>query len=140
MIMAAPASQRRKLLLKSVREQAIRVLGMTTAYTFDLRQPLNELGLDSLMAVELCNMLSITLGQALPTTLLFNYPTLEALVDYLATEVLSLEDMAQLLTKAREDGPVPGELTETGVEFAADDIDALLNEELNAIDELMEGM
>jgi hypothetical protein len=36
------------------------------------------------MAVELSNMLARSGGQSLPATLLFNYPTLDALADFLA--------------------------------------------------------
>ena len=39
--------------------------------------------MDSLMAVELRNLLARSLGTALPATLLFDRPTLLALTDYL---------------------------------------------------------
>src|SRR4029079_1569202 len=51
------------------------------------RQPLQELGLDSLMAVELRNALSEVLGQTLPATLMFDYPTVEVLSGYLSRHV-----------------------------------------------------
>ena len=45
------------------------------------------------MAVELRSLLSTELGLArgLPATLVFDYPTIAALADYLAEEVLSAE-------------------------------------------------
>ncbi|NEP08644.1 MAG: acyl carrier protein, partial [Okeania sp. SIO4D6] len=45
---------------------------------------------DSLMAVELKNRLELTLQTSLSSTLLFDYPTLEALVEHLA-DVIPLE-------------------------------------------------
>lgn len=50
----------------------------------DVRAPLTELGLDSLMAVELKTRLERGLGIPLTPTLVFRYPTVEALVPGLA--------------------------------------------------------
>ena len=54
-----------------------RVIGASAADAIDPRQPLNEIGLDSLMAVDLRNRLGTGLGLArsLPATLVFDYPT-----------------------------------------------------------------
>jgi hypothetical protein len=43
------------------------------------------------MAVELRNALGLATGQSLPATLLFEYPTLEALTDYLGKQILQLQ-------------------------------------------------
>src|SRR5690606_3025209 len=81
---AAPASKRRSLLLSHVRDQANKVLGLPATNTIDYQQPLQELGLDSLMAVELRNLLGagLDLERPLPATLVFDYPTIESLADY----------------------------------------------------------
>ena len=57
--------------------------------TADIHEPLRQLGLDSLMAVELRNLLGKSVGQSLPATLTFDHPTVEALVDHLATTALA---------------------------------------------------
>ncbi|WP_231983771.1 beta-ketoacyl reductase, partial [Mycobacterium sp. E2733] len=44
-----------------------------------------ELGMDSLMSVILQRALNQTLGEELPATVVFDYPTVEALADYLTT-------------------------------------------------------
>ena len=74
---------RRALLRGAVREHAGRVLGLAQARPVDPRQPLSELGLDSLMAVELRNSLGVALDRPLPATLLFDYPTIEGLAGFL---------------------------------------------------------
>jgi NADPH:quinone reductase-like Zn-dependent oxidoreductase len=79
----APAARRPALLLALVREQAVKVLGLEPSRAIDPRLPLHGLGLDSLMAVELRNALGRALGRGLPATLLFDYPSLDALAGYL---------------------------------------------------------
>ncbi len=50
----------------------------------NVRQGLFEMGMDSLMALELKNGLQTTLGYPLPATVAFDYPNIEALAAYLA--------------------------------------------------------
>ncbi|MCC6456107.1 MAG: type I polyketide synthase [Caldilineaceae bacterium] len=87
----APLARRQSLLLGFVREQSLKVLGLEPTFALDRRQPLQELGLDSLMAVDLRNRLGtgLALKQKLPSTLVFDYPTVEALTSYLSAKVLA---------------------------------------------------
>ena len=85
----APPRQRAGLIADHVRACAARILGASPE-SLDERQPLSERGLDSLMAVELRGRLGqgLALDRPLPATLLFDYPTLEALTGLLASELL----------------------------------------------------
>jgi hypothetical protein len=84
---AAPA-RRRSLLYSYVEKQAAKVLGLPPGHLVEADRPLHEMGLDSLMAVELRNSLSASLERHLPATVLFDYPTLNLLTAYLGREVL----------------------------------------------------
>ena len=64
-------------------ERILHVLGLDSATPIGAQRPLKEVGLDSLMAVELRNSLVRSAGIALPATLLFDYPTLDALASFL---------------------------------------------------------
>ena len=103
-IAGTPLGERRRLLCDYAAAQALRVLGLDSSHAIKPDQPLHELGLDSLMAVELRNLLGSGLGlkKNLPATLLFDYPTLDAVVDYLAREVLGWEKPAS--ERAAADG------------------------------------
>jgi 3-oxoacyl-(acyl-carrier-protein) synthase/acyl carrier protein len=86
----AGSAERPGLLLGVLRRAVARVLGLTHPERIDTTQGLLTMGLDSLMAVELRNQLAQTLGQKLPSTLIFDYPTLEALRDYLLTSFVEV--------------------------------------------------
>ncbi|GGC78313.1 type I polyketide synthase [Chelatococcus reniformis] len=87
---AAPAA-RRGMLVDFVGRTVARVLGRQGEGDLDPRRPLNEMGLDSLLAVELRNHLGASLGlsRVLPATLVFTCPTIEALADHLEERLVS---------------------------------------------------
>jgi acyl carrier protein len=100
-------------------------------------RPLVEVGVDSLRAVELRNALGRFFARAFPSTLLFDYPTVEALTRYLSAEdpglreLLSVTDAA---TGAADERPVPpatlldrlAELSEQEAEILAASLEASL--------------
>lgn len=74
-----------------VREQVVKVLGLDPSHPLKPQQRLFDAGLNSLAAVELMTHLQASLGHPLPITLIFDYPTVEDLSEYLAREVLFLD-------------------------------------------------
>ena len=85
---ATPESARRALLATHVRTQIAAVLGLDEPEQIGQRLGLFDLGLDSMLAVELRNRLQKSLGRKFRTTLLFDYPTLEALTGHIAEALL----------------------------------------------------
>ncbi|HLF25326.1 MAG TPA: type I polyketide synthase [Anaerolineae bacterium] len=81
-IESARAADRRAVVVAHVRAQVAKVLGLDAA-RIDDQQGLFEMGMDSLMSVELKSRLEAGVGQSLPSTLTFNYASVGALTDYL---------------------------------------------------------
>ncbi|MFE7927868.1 type I polyketide synthase [Streptomyces sp. NPDC057456] len=77
-----------RILLRLVRGQAAAVLGHSGADAIGPAQAFQEVGFDSLAAVNFRNGLHTATGLKLPSTLVFDYPTPEALVRYLREELL----------------------------------------------------
>jgi len=82
-----PAHERRELVAGAVRTAAAQVLRLDTARPLDDQQGMFEMGMDSLMSVELKTKLEAVAGHALPSTLTFNYPSVAALTDYLLNDL-----------------------------------------------------
>ncbi|MDG9703258.1 phosphopantetheine-binding protein, partial [Streptomyces sp. DH37] len=82
----APA-ERDRALTTIVRRETAQVFGYESGEDVDLADGFEELGIDSLTAVELRNRLTGATGLRLPPTLLFDCPTPLALIDRLREEI-----------------------------------------------------
>jgi acyl carrier protein len=79
-------AQRNACMREHLRCELARVVRTDPARIED-EAPLNRLGLDSLMGLELRRRLEAALGITLPATLVWHYPTLQAIADYLSDRV-----------------------------------------------------
>ena len=83
-----PPDVRRSRLTDHVQTQVAEIMGLSSLSEFDHHRGLFELGMDSLMALELKNRLEISLGQAIPAVVAFEHPSVSALSTYLAETIL----------------------------------------------------
>ncbi|MFD7637196.1 type I polyketide synthase, partial [Streptomyces sp. NPDC059873] len=81
--------ERRAVLLTLVREQAAVVLGHADGTAVGASRQFQELGFDSLTAVDFRNRLNAATGLRLPATLLFDYPTPADVVDHLHSRLVT---------------------------------------------------
>nr|WP_268240701.1 type I polyketide synthase [Streptomyces camponoticapitis] len=86
------AAEQGRRVLELVRSHTATVLGHASAHDIEARRGFLELGLDSLMAVELRNRLNAATGLRLPATLIFDYPTPDALAEYIRGESVGVAE------------------------------------------------
>jgi acyl transferase domain-containing protein len=103
-----------------VLQQLCETLQMKNPHTFPLDRPLRELGLDSMLAIELRNHLGRALDRTMPATLLFDYPTGRKLIEHLANpqhnepsaagSPVPLRVEAEMITEAEAESRLRGKL------------------------------
>jgi acyl carrier protein len=87
MLAGLAPQERERQLVGTVRTHVAAVLGYESADAVGLRRQFLELGLDSVTAVELRNRLNSATGLRLPTTVIFDHPTVADLVGHLGAEL-----------------------------------------------------
>ncbi len=87
-------ARRRGLLVDHVAEQVVKAMGLASPQLLDPATGFFQSGMDSLMSVTLQRALSESLGESLPASVVFDYPTVEALAGYLATILPELVEVS----------------------------------------------
>jgi len=112
-------------------QQIASTLGLASAQQVPLQQPLFELGIDSLMALELRKSFAAALGFPLPATLLFEYPTVEKMALWLLTQ-LEPEPSKRAEPQPAvvlQDHLIVGQPKENLAELSAEELMALIEQE-----------
>jgi len=137
---------RPKLVAADLRNRVSRILGMSPDQALDSKLGFIELGLDSLMAVQLRNELQESYRRPLPYTLTYNYPSVEALAKFLAEDAVAAAPESQPITSKSARTLPYGPASRTAqsnvvVEEAApasrEQVDSWLEEEVKTLERLL---
>ncbi|NEQ64894.1 MAG: type I polyketide synthase [Symploca sp. SIO2D2] len=136
-----PSREQRKHLEVHVRNVVSNLLGLSLE-KLDNNQSLFDLGLDSLMAVDLRRVLEKSIGKKLSSVIVFDNPTVTEMVEHLATEVLQLycdskvqsEPTSNEIQASKEESQIEirlSELSQQLDELSENELANLLEEKLN---------
>ncbi|MBC7840740.1 MAG: SDR family NAD(P)-dependent oxidoreductase [Gemmatimonadaceae bacterium] len=127
---AAVAARRPALLRSFLKARVSRTLGLGASSVLDDRQPLRDAGLDSLLAIELRNVIGTAIGRTLPATLLFDYPTIDDLATHLITILFPDSIAPTVAAESAMPGATPGTLVDDLTSMSDDDVDRLFAERM----------
>ncbi|BBX61829.1 polyketide synthase [Mycobacterium saskatchewanense] len=101
-----PEDEQRAILLDLVRSNIATVLGSASPEAIDPDRAFQELGFDSLTAVEMRNRLKSATGLPLSPTLIFDYPNSAALAGYMHSELVGASEQAAPAAAAPGDADI----------------------------------
>jgi acyl transferase domain-containing protein len=100
---ACEPERRHTMLFDRVAMLAAKAMGLPAGESLDPSTGFFQLGMDSLMSAMLRRGLSDDLGEALPVSVVFDYPTVYSLTDHLTTVLPELADATAAETEAAAD-------------------------------------
>jgi malonyl CoA-acyl carrier protein transacylase len=102
-----PAAEHSSLVLDLVRANTAAVLGHASPAEVETSRAFQELGFDSLAAIELRNRLSAATGLDVGATVVFDYPSAEALAEHLLGEATASGDIERVAVRSQaSDEPI----------------------------------
>ena len=126
-----PDSVKLEFILHLVTSAVMKVLKRDASKPVEPGSRLMDLGVDSLMAVELRNLLrkDLELESDLPATLIFDYPTVKHIGDYLMEILLHKDGVPEDAAESVEDAHE----TESDLSSSIEDLDSLSAEEMEKL-------
>ena len=91
-----PPNQRIKELESILQKEVAKVLSFVNHNEVSVKKSLKEMGLDSLRAIELRNKLSLLFQLSLSATVVFDYPTIEALSNHFQEKLFKAENSIEV--------------------------------------------
>ncbi|PSR19686.1 hypothetical protein C8255_01005 [filamentous cyanobacterium CCP3] len=136
-IQEVPAPQRLEALIAHLQQELAGILGLAGKLP-DRYQGFFEMGMDSLMAVELKNRLEVDLGCSLPGTLAFEAPTIQDLGNYLAQQVLGWAEVTDEPAAAAPEADAAADLA-TIAQLTDEELEASITDRLARLENLIGG-
>nr|WP_232232063.1 beta-ketoacyl reductase [Mycobacterium triplex] len=100
---ACAPERRHTMLFDRVGKLAATAMGLPPTEALDPSTGFFQLGMDSLMSAMLRRALSDDLGEPLPVSVVFDYPTVHSLTDYLASALPELETAGEAVADAYDE-------------------------------------
>ncbi|MEM9568438.1 MAG: SDR family NAD(P)-dependent oxidoreductase, partial [Cyanobacteria bacterium P01_E01_bin.34] len=133
----APSKERFSLLVEYLQTKVAHVLGKSSAETINSQQGFFDMGMDSLMAVELKAQLESDLGCFLPGTLTFETPTIDDMANYLSSHVFHWQDKEITAVEASDRSSSETELSFDISQITPEDLEDSLEQELSELEALL---
>lgn len=144
-LQVVPSAQRLGALTAHLQQKLANILGLSGKLP-DLDCGFFEMGMDSLMAVELKNWLEVELDCSLPGTLAFEAPSINDLAQYLAENVLCWQDdsseatvFSSPKTVNRDCGQERDDELAAVAQLSTDEVEASIAERLTQLEHLIGG-
>jgi acyl transferase domain-containing protein/surfactin synthase thioesterase subunit/acyl carrier protein len=104
---STPESEHESVAIELVRAETAAVLGLSSPTEVDVDRAFLEMGMDSLGAVELRNRLTSRSGLRLPTTVVFDHPSVTPLARFMLGQVAPSQRPANVARRVRADRGEP---------------------------------
>ncbi|MEL6776868.1 MAG: SDR family NAD(P)-dependent oxidoreductase [Cyanobacteria bacterium J06597_16] len=107
-----PQRRRAAFLVQALQTEVAKVLALPHHKQIEPTASFFDMGMDSLMAVELKNQLDIRLGKPVASTVIFEYPTIQALAAHLAEKMADIATEQKITQRSNTAAEPPPETEE----------------------------
>jgi acyl transferase domain-containing protein/acyl carrier protein len=134
-----PENERQDFLIAYLQKEIGNVLGLDLSQLPEPEQGFFDMGMDSLMAVDLKNSLEKNLGATLPSTLAFDYPTIKDLAEYIAQNILRWGRPGVEKSTVQKSEVEPTKVALEVEQLAEEEVKASIERELEELETLLKG-
>jgi acyl carrier protein len=133
-----PATERRNRIRTEVQNLVRHVMNLSAADALDDRQPLSDIGLDSLTTLELSRSLSVLTGLTVNAADLFRYPSISVLVGWLDEQLGTTQKIVESPAASQSQAePLLAESAAHLEDLDSVQVENLLTEEFQKLEQLL---
>ena len=132
-LQSTAVNQRKIVLIEEIKKEVATVLGLELSRQIEPQIGFFDMGMDSLMALQLKNNLQVKLGYSLSSTLTFEYPNIEILSDYLLQDIICLESVVKTEQESEKNIQQQTEKLAEIQQLSESELSEIINQELAAL-------